>query len=117
MYKHFRLLCIILPALFLFPLLADAQLGQTKKTFTRQDTLRGSNGPGRVWWDIQHYAIEVTPDLTAKTISGKVTIRFKQVQSPGEYMQIDLQEPMILDKAVYNGKPLTFTRNQNVYLL
>ncbi|HMR92346.1 MAG TPA: M1 family metallopeptidase [Chitinophagaceae bacterium] len=116
MLKHSRLFFFLSFSLLL-TVCSYGQLGQSKNKFTEQDTLRGSNGPGRQWWDIQHYAIEVKPDITAQTISGKVTIRFKRTKTPYHYMQIDLQEPMILDKAIYNGKALKFSRNKNVYLL
>ena len=31
--------------------------------FTHQDTLRGSNGPGRDWWDVLIYNITCEPRL------------------------------------------------------
>ena len=48
-----------------------------KKKFTRQDSLRGTIGPQRAWWDVLHYDITVQPDYSNKTISGKTTIRYK----------------------------------------
>ncbi len=41
-----------------------------KKTFTRQDTLRGSINPERIWWNVMKYTLDVTPDYTTKTIKG-----------------------------------------------
>jgi aminopeptidase N len=73
--------------------------------YTHQDTLRGSIGPERAWWDVQHYAIEVTPDYNAKTITGRSTIRYKVL--PGQrsdYLQIDLQQPLKIDTIFYDGK-------------
>jgi len=96
-----------------------AQPPDRQQVFTEQDTLRGSIGPGRDWWDVLHYAVSVTPDYTQRTIEGKTTIRFRWLRSKpvAEYMQIDLQEPMQLDSAVYRGNKLAFKRNKHVYLV
>lgn len=64
--------------------------------YTRQDTLRGSITPERAWWDVLKYDIEVTPDYNTKTIQGQTSIRFK-VLKEGRTMQIDLQEPLVID--------------------
>lgn len=87
----------------------------TAKTvaFTRQDSLRGSNGPGRWQWDILHYDITVKPDYNSKSISGKNEIRF--MDSGVKMMQLDLQEPMILDSIVDQYKKYPFRREGNVY--
>ena len=63
--------------------------------FTHQDTLRGSNGPGRDWWDVMTYKIYVTPDYNTKSIIGSNEISFKVTKQPkNEMMQIDLQQPI-----------------------
>jgi aminopeptidase N len=102
-----KLSTLILSALTLgFSSCVSAQLMQPKGTFTRQDTLRGSIGPGRAWWDVQHYTVEVTPDYASKTITGRTTIRFKVL--PGRKsnnMQIDLQQPLVIDSLFYDNRP------------
>lgn len=95
---------------------ATAQLTSQAKNYTHADTLRGSIGKDRSWWDVQHYAISVEPDFNKKTISGKVDIRFKAV-SNGNRMQIDLQEPLTLNNAYLNKQQLGFTREGNAYFL
>jgi aminopeptidase N len=76
-----------------------------KKTFTRQDTLRGSIGPERSWWDVLRYDISVTPDYSNKTISGKTTIRYRiTADKHSDYLQIDLQKPLMIDTIFYNDK-------------
>ncbi len=105
-----------------------AQLGTSKKSFNHQDSLRGSVTPERAWWDVQKYSIDVTPDYINKTISGSVAIQIKKIQTASTTrLQIDLQQPMILDKAAYlsgykknsRASPLDipFTREGNVYWL
>src|SRR5688500_5763672 len=101
MFKY--LLPLSLSTLFAF--CTGAQPLNNKKSFTRQDTLRGSIGPERAWWDVQHYEITVQPDIASKSIRRKTTIRYKVL--PGQttdYMQIDLLQPMIIDSIFYNGK-------------
>jgi aminopeptidase N len=85
--------------------------------FTHQDTLRGTNGPGRDWWDVMAYKIEVTPDFESKSIVGSNEIIFKVTQeSKNGIMQIDLQRPLIIDNILLDGKPVSkYDREENVY--
>jgi aminopeptidase N len=90
-----------------------AQPLNKKDVFTHQDTLRGSIGPGRVAWDVLKYDITVQPDYNAKTISGSNTITY--MDNGVRLMQIDLQEPMIIDSIIQKQQPVNFTREGNVY--
>ncbi len=89
-------------------LLVSCSFGQPlnkKKYFTKQDTLRGSIGPERLWWDVLHYNINVTPDYATKTIIGKTTIQYKVLPNQTtDYMQIDLQQPLKIDSIFYDNK-------------
>lgn len=77
----------------------------TYAQFTKQDTLRGSNGPGRDWWDVLHYDISITPDFHSRSISGKTTIQYKVVKEKhSDYLQIDLQQPLQPDSIFYDKK-------------
>ncbi len=74
----------------------------TAQTYTHADTLRGSNGPGRSWWDATKYDLHVKFNLEDSTISGYNEIQFKQLRTNEVMqMQIDLQEPLILDSFIY----------------
>jgi aminopeptidase N len=91
--------------------------------FTHADTLRGSNGPGRTWWDATKYDLYVKFNLQDSTISGYNIIDFK-VLKPGSEMQIDLQEPMILDSAkcfitanMVNLSSGNFKKDGNAYFI
>ncbi len=81
---------------------------------TRQDTLRGTITPQRAWWDLKHYdlAVEVNPET--KSLRGTNTITF-QVISPASQMQIDLQGPLNITSVTFEGKPVRFNREGNVY--
>ncbi|MCH5596627.1 M1 family metallopeptidase [Niabella ginsengisoli] len=92
---------------------AAAQLGVEKKTFTREDSLRGSYGAGRVGWDVLRYDLTVKPDFPSKTISGNNIITF--YDTGAKRMQVDMQEPMMIDSVVYEGKLLPIEREGNVF--
>ena len=87
--------------------------------FTHQDTLRGSNGPGRDWWDVKKYELRFSVDYNAKKIRGDNKIEFDIIKSgKDKKMQIDLQEPMKIEY-IYDeeNKKISFTREGNVYWL
>ncbi len=71
--------------------------------YTHQDTLRGSNGIGRSWWDVQHYSLDIIFDTAIKSISGSNNIILKITDAPHDSLQIDLQEPMVLDSVIYGN--------------
>lgn len=76
-----------------------------KDHFTHQDTLRGTIGPERDWWNVLHYDVYVTPDYNNKSIRGKNIIQYKVVKDKySDYMQIDLQQPLRVDSIFYDGK-------------
>ncbi|MGZ3839234.1 MAG: M1 family metallopeptidase [Flavisolibacter sp.] len=88
-----------------FFFLSHGQPLHRKTEFTHQDTLRGSVGAEREWWDVLHYDISVTPDFTNRSIKGKTTIQYKVTEgSHSDYMQIDLQQPLNIDTIFYNNK-------------
>ncbi len=73
-----------------------AQSSLKTKIYTHADTLRGSNGPGRDWWNVTKYDLHVKFNIEDSTISGYDVINFN-VLKYGSEIQIDLQEPLILD--------------------
>jgi aminopeptidase N len=89
-------------------------LAAQKKIFTRQDTLRGSITPERAWWDLKFYHLDIAVNPSDSTIKGKNTVTYEVIK-PKTLMQIDLQEPLALTKAVEGGKALKFSREGNVY--
>lgn len=86
------------------------------QTFTKQDTLRGSITPERAWWDLTfyHLDIEVKPD--EKWLGGKNTIRYT-VLEPHQVLQVDLQEPLKIEKITQDGKSLEFKSNGNAHFV
>ncbi len=116
-------LYLLLIALFTTSII-QAQLLTPKESFNKADTLRGSNNGNKDWWDVLHYAINITPDIKNKTISGSCSIKFKVLQI-GKTMQIDLQDSLIIDKIIINGgnnhpldtTSLTYSKSEGVYLV
>lgn len=96
--------------LFAIPWLVSAQ------KYTLQDSLRGTLNPNRTWYNVLHYGISVTPNFSAHTIKGKVTMRF-EVTGNNRYMQIDLQYPMVLDTVLFENKSLRLTRLGHSFLI
>ena len=73
--------------------------------YTHQDTLRGTIGPERAWWDVLRYDLSVTPDYNAKSITGRTTIQYKVLpDQKSDYLQIDLQKPLKIDTLFYDDK-------------
>jgi aminopeptidase N len=106
-------------AVLCFPKDTCAQPLNQKKGFSRQDSLRGTITPERAWWDVAHYNLQVTPDYNSKSIKGWNQIGFEAVtDGAGRKMQIDLQEPMVIDSILFNRKKINaFKRDGNVYII
>jgi aminopeptidase N len=86
---------------------------QAQHTFNHDDTLRGTISPIRDWFDITKYDITVQPDFNSKTIQGHTEWTFKVVKQ-AQQMQIDLQQPLIIDSIIFQNKSLAFERYHNV---
>ncbi|MFI0428099.1 M1 family metallopeptidase [Mariniflexile sp. HMF6888] len=94
----------------------QAQLLSEKNNFTRQDTLRGSITPERVWWDLTYYHLDIKVNPDEKYISGKNTIQYKVLEN-NSVMQIDLQPPLKITKAVQNNKELDIRHDGNAHFI
>lgn len=84
--------------------------------FTKQDTLRGSITPERVWWDLTYYHLDISVDPSTKSIKGKNTIHYK-VLEPNTVLQIDLQSPLTITKATQNGETLNVRDDGNAHFI
>ena len=73
------------------------------KPITHADSLRGTYGATRDWWDVLKYDLHVKFNIKDSTINGYNVMQFK-ILKQGSLMQIDLQEPMLLDSIVYAGQ-------------
>lgn len=102
----------ILNSSFLIFHCLQAQPLKPMKAFTHGDTLRGTYGPGRDWWDVLKYDLHVKFNLSDSSISGENVIQIKTIKK-GDILQIDLQEPMILDECfITTESPYPLKYNQ-----
>ncbi|MGD8281443.1 MAG: M1 family metallopeptidase, partial [Gemmatimonadota bacterium] len=87
---------------------------QPTRTFTHADTLRGTLGPARDWWDVTFYDLHVRVSVEDRSISGWNGITYR-VTKPGDLLQIDLQEPLVVDSIVSDGAVLPWRRDGNAF--
>ena len=85
--------------------------GHAQAPFTRADTLRGSNGPARAWWDVTYYDLQVRIDPSDSTIVGSNAITYRVVAAPDvPELQIDLQSPLVIDSVTMGRRALPVRR-------
>ena len=95
---------------------AQGLLAKSESVFTHQDSLRGSITKERSWWDVKYYHLDIKVNPADSTISGSNTIRYKVLNSYNS-MQIDLQQPLEINKVTQDGKELKFQRNGNAFFI
>ena len=104
---------------FLAVLVACGSLASAQarpRAFTHADTLRGSNGAGRSWWDATFYDLHVSVNPADSSIRGYNAITYR-VLKPAARMQIDLQVPLDVDSMVQDGRRLEFNRDSNAFFV
>lgn len=112
--RYLRLLIVILAYL---PFTLKAQHGSSKITFTRADSLRGSNlSPLRNCYDINYYHLDVKVDIDQKSISGSNLFKFTATRNFSK-LQFDLFANLNVEKVLYKGKPLQYKREFNAVFL
>lgn len=89
------------------------------KVYTKYDTLFGSNSVYRDWWNVLHYDITVTPNFKTKSIRGIQKLTFSVIEERKSYeMQIDLQEPLLIDSIFFENKKVSKWRtSKNMYFI
>src|SRR4051812_46712622 len=85
-------------------------IAQERTSFTRTDSLRGTNSPLRSWWDVTFYDLHVSVNPADSTIRGWNGITYRALRS-GSEMQIDLQPPLVVDSMVQDGQRLAYRRD------
>jgi aminopeptidase N len=82
----------------------------------RTAMLRGAYGPFRANNDLLYYHLDVRVDPDQKSISGKNTIRFRMLKD-GSRIQLDLQEPLEIDKILLGTTPLEYERDSSAVFI
>ena len=107
----------ILTLLLVFPMMLLSQGIMGEKTeFNRQDTLRGSITKERSWWDLNRYHLDISVKPEEKFISGSNKIFYTVLESYN-VMQIDLQTPLKLTKAIQDNAELEITHDGNAHFI
>ncbi|MDG1039932.1 MAG: M1 family metallopeptidase [Polaribacter sp.] len=104
---------ILLNIAFLF--IAGTLFGQ-KQNFTKQDTLRGSITPERIWWDLKKYHLDIQVFPETKFIKGKNTVTYT-VLKPYNVLQIDLQAPLKITNVVQENDTLEVISEGNAHFI
>ncbi|UYZ57975.1 M1 family metallopeptidase [Hymenobacter latericus] len=94
------------------PHLGAAQLMQPRPAFTRADSLRGTLTPPRSCYDVKYYHLDVKLDVDKRYISGSNLFRYAATQDFTR-LQFDLFANLKVDRVVYRGQELPFTREFN----
>jgi aminopeptidase N len=94
------------------PLLAQ----RPAHVYTHADTLRGSIGPDRGWWDVTFYDLHVKVHPADSSITGWNGITYR-VLAPQQEMQIDLQMPLVVDSMMQDARALTYRRDGNAFFV
>lgn len=84
--------------------------------FSRADSLRGSLTPLRTSYDINYYHLDVKVDVDKKFISGSNVFRFTATDDL-KRLQFDLFDTLKIDKVLYRGQPIPFTREFNAVFI
>ncbi|MBK0383028.1 M1 family metallopeptidase [Pedobacter sp. SD-b] len=111
------ILIIIFIGLIASSLNSCAQLLEKKATFTRADSLRGSNkSPYRTCYDINYYHLDVKIDPKERYISGSNLFRFTAATT-FKTLQFDLFDNLNIDKISYHDQELKGKREFNAVFL
>lgn len=102
--------------LLLSPFLVNGQLLSGKNEFSRKDSLRGQLTPLRTCYDVTYYHLDIDVDIPKRSIAGSNLIKFKTIQDFNR-IQIDLFDNMAIDKILYRGKQLKYTREFNAVFI
>jgi aminopeptidase N len=86
------------------------------RTFTRQDTLRGSIGMERIWWDLTYYHLQVRVSPADSSFTGSNYIGYRVIE-PNGLMQIDLQPPMKITRVTQDGISQKFAAEGNAWFV
>ena len=103
---------IIFCAFALCVIQANAQMLGKNQPNGRADSLRGTLTPLRTCYDINYYHLDVKIDLEQKSVSGSNEFAFTATQDFTK-LQFDLFDNLKIEKVVYKGKNLPFTREYN----
>lgn len=100
------------------------------RTFTHADSLRGTVGPARAWWDVTFYDLRLRVNPADSSVAGAVGVTYRVLPNAAaggpagggpagaaRELQLDLQAPLRLDSVVQDGRALAVRRDSNAYFV
>ncbi len=87
-----------------------------ENNFTKQDTLRGSITPERIWWDLKYYHLDIQVFPEEKFIKGKNLVKYTVLKSDS-VLQIDLQAPLKITSVIQNNDTLEVISEGNAHFI
>jgi aminopeptidase N len=113
---------------FLFAFILIGLYTNAQTVFTKADTLRGSLNENRDWFDVKRYTLHINPNLEAHSLDESSVSWDCQVLKPYQKIQIDLQQPLIINSIYFsvvtkmngyflnkvNSKKINFIREGNI---
>ena len=97
-------------------LTAFAAGAQDTLRFTHADTLRGTSGPQRTWWDATFYDLHVAVNPADSSVRGWNAITYR-VLGPAREMQVDLMMSLAVDSIRQDGRTLAHRRDGNALFI
>lgn len=94
----------------------NAQILGKNQVNSRADSLRGTLTPLRTCYDINYYHLDVKIDIDQKSISGSNEFAFTATQDFTK-LQFDLFSNLKVEKVVYKGSDLQFSREYNAVFI
>ncbi|WP_316734988.1 M1 family metallopeptidase [Pedobacter aquatilis] len=91
---------------------ANAQMLGKNQENSRADSLRGTLTPLRTCYDINYYHLDVKIDIEQKSVFGSNEFAFTATQDFTK-LQFDLFNNLKVEKVVFQGKDLNFSREYN----
>lgn len=91
---------------------AQAQMLGKNQVNSRADSLRGTLTPLRTCYDINYYHLDVKIDIDQKSVAGSNEFVFTATQDFNK-LQFDLFDNLKVEKIVYQGSDLKFSREYN----
>jgi len=91
---------------------AQAQMLGKNQVNSRADSLRGTLTPLRTCYDINYYHLDVKIDIDQKSVAGSNEFVFTATQDFNK-LQFDLFDNLKVEKVVYQGSDLKFSREYN----
>lgn len=91
-------------------------------TFSQEPNLKCNNNAARSWWDVQHYDLNLKVDTGSGNLNGTVDIIAKVNGAIGDSLQIDLQEPLLVNQIGFASEDgethiIHFKKYGNVYII